>query len=63
MNWRAVNLMIPEYDYDLVLDLGPGSAMADLYAASGAETSVKVLSVANYKTIKGVREALEKIIR
>ena len=56
--------MIPEYDYDLVvLDLGPGSAMADLYAASGTETSVKVLSVANHKTIKGVREALEKIIR
>jgi|APSaa5957512535_1039671.scaffolds.fasta_scaffold131994_2 hypothetical protein len=56
--------MIPEYDYDLVvLDLGHGSAMADLYAASGTETSVKVLSVANYKTIKGVREALEKIIR
>lgn len=59
LNWQATCHLIAEYGYDLIIDLGPGTAMtAFLKNISIDEQKTRLLTVANFKSICGIKNKL-----
>jgi [acyl-carrier-protein] S-malonyltransferase len=57
LHWDKVCQLIPEYGYELIIDLGPGSAMTFFLKGSGARLyNQKIVTIANFRTLEGVRE-------
>lgn len=56
--WDNVCQLISEYQYDLIIDLGPGQSMTSLLKLTKAD--LNILTVAEYKSISGVMNAIRK---
>ena len=52
LQWGKVCDLISEYQYDLIIDLGPGQSMTSLL--NRTSTNSKLISVAQYKSIDGI---------
>lgn len=64
LNWQGTCHLIAEYGYDLIIDLGPGTAMtAFLKNVSIDEQKTSLLTLANFKSISGIRTRLMHELR
>ncbi len=60
LDWYSVCLLIKENNFDLIIDLGPGAAMTSLLkAACPSIADNKILTLANFKTLTGIRNHIK----
>lgn len=59
LEWQKVCQMIPEYGYEMVVDLGPGSAMTEILKKSEADLSnLKIITASDFQTLDGLSNYL-----
>lgn len=59
LQWQRVCELISEYQYDLLIDLGPGDAMTTiLKAANPRLESVTIVTVSHYNSLEGLLAAV-----
>lgn len=57
LDWKSVSMLISEYKYDLILDLGPGAALSSFLKEVHVDPSLLV-TVSNFQTIHGLRNKI-----
>ncbi|AHE67590.1 acyltransferase domain-containing protein [Legionella oakridgensis] len=63
LDWRSVCHLMIEYQYDLIIDLGPGSAMTSLLKAAAINLfNTSIITVANFSSLAGVKNQIRQII-
>lgn len=60
IQWDSLCHLIPEYQFDLIIDLGPGDAMTTLL--KGIDPHLPLLSTARYNSLTGILTALKHIL-
>jgi malonyl CoA-acyl carrier protein transacylase len=59
LNWQSVCHLISEYGYEIILDLGPGSAMSSLLKeAAGKKLNTNLITASDFSSIRGIRAFL-----
>ncbi|WP_133128823.1 acyltransferase domain-containing protein [Legionella nagasakiensis] len=63
LDWQSVCNLIIEYQYDLIIDLGPGSAMTSLLKAAATDVlNTSILTIAHFSTFGGIKNRIKQII-
>lgn len=61
--WYSVCELIGAYQYDLIIDLGPGTAMSTILTAANPQLSeIKRMTVSQYKHLDGLLHALIHVL-
>ena len=63
LQWYSVCELIGAYQYDLIIDLGPGTAMSTILTAANPQLSeIKRITVSQYKHLDGLLHALIHVL-
>lgn len=55
IQWHSVCNLISEYQYNLIIDLGPGESMTNILTASNVELSnTQIVTASRYNSLKGL---------
>ena len=54
--------LIKEYQYDLIVDLGPGDSMSKILGASGASFTAALTSASHYRSLNGFLQSFQQLI-
>ncbi|HBB53003.1 MAG TPA: hypothetical protein DCZ80_03785 [Legionellales bacterium] len=60
LQWHKLCQLIPEYKYDLILDLGPGDAMSKQLKM--ININIPVFTFSHYKSITGALTAFINLV-
>ncbi|KTD45266.1 putative malonyl-CoA acyl-carrier-protein transacylase [Legionella quinlivanii] len=62
LDWFNVCNLIKEYQYDWIVDLGPGDSLSKILTASGKTLTAELLTASRYHRISGFLQAFLKIL-
>ncbi len=63
LQWHSVGELISAYQYDLIIDLGPGTAMSTILTEINPQLAeVKRVITAQYKSLNGLLHALTQLL-
>ncbi|KTC75945.1 putative malonyl-CoA acyl-carrier-protein transacylase [Legionella birminghamensis] len=62
LDWFNVCNLIKEYQYDLIVDLGPGDSMSKILGASGASFTAALTSASHYRSLNGFLQSFQQLI-
>ena len=61
LHWHIVCELIPEFGFDLIIDLGPGKSMTSIFSASNAK-NIPVITCSEFKSLEGLKSHIEQFI-
>jgi malonyl CoA-acyl carrier protein transacylase len=63
LNWHKICQLIPEYGYELIIDLGPGATQTALLQEGGTLLHrQEVITIDDFKSIEGLKDYISKHI-
>jgi malonyl CoA-acyl carrier protein transacylase len=61
LHWHTVCELIPEFGYDLIIDIGPGSSMTSIFSPTNKK-NIPVVTCSDFKSLDGLKSHIKQIV-